>query len=293
MDKTIERLILEGKYQDALAKLEKEDLNLPNMMVEKGRALVGLGEFQRAAEEFQHAATLYSNMKVPPPSKREKPVTSPITEVKEEGVEEQPIVVDQSPLPKPKYDWYQSNTTVFISIVMKNIQPADLTVRFEPNLIEVSVVNQFHLNLIPFALIDNSKSTYTLNPYKVELSLLKQVAANWPQLESSVIKPTMSKSLPTPYSSKKSSKDWIALEKQAEAEKDEGDPLNELFRKIYKDADDDTRRAMIKSFQTSGGTVLTTNWKDAEVKNYEKEIKPPKGQVYKSWEGEVISNDDD
>lgn len=25
-------------------------------------------------------------------------------------------------------------------------------------------------------------------------------------------------------------------------------------------ADEDTRRAMVKSFQTSGGTVLSTNW---------------------------------
>ena len=31
-------------------------------------------------------------------------------------------------------------------------------------------------------------------------------------------------------------------------------------------ADDDTRRAMNKSFQESGGTVLSTDWKDVGSK---------------------------
>ena len=42
-------------------------------------------------------------------------------------------------------------------------------------------------------------------------------------------------------------------------------------------ADEDTRRAMIKSYQTSGGTVLSTNWKEVKEKDYEKDIQPPQG----------------
>jgi suppressor of G2 allele of SKP1 len=36
--------------------------------------------------------------------------------------------------------------------------------------------------------------------------------------------------------------------------------LQNLFSTIYKDASDDTRRAMIKSYTESGGTTLSTDW---------------------------------
>jgi len=36
----------------------------------------------------------------------------------------------------------------------------------------------------------------------------------------------------------------------------EGDPVNRMFQMLYQNADENTRRAMMKSYQTSGGTVL-------------------------------------
>ena len=41
-----------------------------------------------------------------------------------------------------------------------------------------------------------------------------------------------------------------------------GDPVDGFFKKLYAGADDDTRRAMMKSYQESGGTALSTDWKD-------------------------------
>ena len=58
--------------------------------------------------------------------------------------------------------------------------------------------------------------------------------------------------------------------------------LNEFFQKLYEDADEDTRKAMMKSFQESGGTALSTNWD--EVKKERVPIKPPAGSVARKWE---------
>merc|ERR1719353_981727 len=90
-----------------------------------------------------------------------------------------------------------------------------------------------------------------------------------------------------------SSKNWDNIEadlkKKEEEEKPEGEEaLNKLFRDIYGRADEDTRRAMNKSFQTSGGTVLSTNWGEVKEKDYDKEkedgtLKPPDGQDWKKW----------
>ncbi|EUT86138.1 hypothetical protein PFAG_02597 [Plasmodium falciparum Santa Lucia] len=50
---------------------------------------------------------------------------------------------------------------------------------------------------------------------------------------------------------------------------DKDESVDYFFKKIYNEGDDDTKRAMIKSFQTSGGKVLSTNWKDVKNKQYE------------------------
>lgn len=117
------------------------------------------------------------------------------------------------------------------------------------------------------------------------------------------------------YPSSKGPKNWDALSKNEEEEKLEGDAaLNkvsgsgtpsrpqartdwhlldicvlccvvflaqQVFKDIYSNASDDQRRAMMKSFYESGGTVLSTNWEDvgkAPVKG-----SPPEGLEMRRW----------
>jgi suppressor of G2 allele of SKP1 len=57
--------------------------------------------------------------------------------------------------------------------------------------------------------------------------------------------------------------------------------MNSFFQTLFADADDDAKRAMMKSFSESGGTTLSTNWD--EVKKGRVEVKPPEGSEWKKW----------
>lgn len=63
------------------------------------------------------------------------------------------------------------------------------------------------------------------------------------------------------------SKDWNKIEKELlkeleEEEKNHKKSIDEVFREIYSKGTDEQKRAMIKSYSTSNGTVLSTNWDD-------------------------------
>lgn len=93
-------------------------------------------------------------------------------------------------------------------------------------------------------------------------------------------------------SSSKTKKNWNKIESEIDKdilkhpEQYLEDPSMIFFKEIFAQGDEEKRKAMMKSFQTSGGTVLSTDWKDVSKKDYEGKDRPspPKGQEWRKRE---------
>ncbi|KAI0849177.1 SGS-domain-containing protein [Daldinia vernicosa] len=86
-----------------------------------------------------------------------------------------------------------------------------------------------------------------------------------------------------PTSSKKGAVNWDRIgDDDGDDESKEDADVNSFFQKLYKDADDDTRRAMMKSYVESNGTSLSTSWAEAKSKTYK--TLPPEGAEAKQWD---------
>jgi len=198
-----------------------------------------------------------------------------------------------------KREWYQSNTHVFITLFAKGVQEESCRVDFQEK--EVSVVfplpgssnEEYQLNLDLYDSVDPAGCKVEVTKVKVEVTLQKKNASiQWKDLErkDEVAVQEIPPDQPAYPTSNKAKRDWSQIDREIEAElkneKPDGDQaLNKLFQQIYERADPDTRRAMNKSFQTSGGTVLSTNWGEVASNDYEGKDRPtpPDGQEWRDW----------
>mmetsp|Transcript_16441 Transcript_16441/g.29674 ORF Transcript_16441/g.29674 Transcript_16441/m.29674 type:complete len:309 (-) Transcript_16441:716-1642(-) len=237
-----------------------------------GYLRAGLSHFYR--EEFQVALTYFEQAEAKVPGSAEKWIAKSRAELGKTQI-----------IPEP-YSWYQSDDTIYLDARVKAVGTP--LVELQPSRLSVKAVSssgaEYNLSLNLANAIDTATSSYQVLPNKIEFRLKKAVAGNWLDLEPTQLTEGGRPSYPT--SSKKKT-DWDKLDKEAEVEikkeKPQGEAaLQELFKEIYSNADEDTRRAMIKSFQTSGGTVLSTNWGEVKEKDYEGQDRPsaPDGQQW-------------
>lgn len=190
-----------------------------------------------------------------------------------------------------KRTWYQSDTHATVEVFARGVAADSVTVDLSENGDDLRLTidaltdddgsartyDPYVLNLRLYAPVHCDGGSVSISPAKVEIRMRKRVPGQWRDLEQRdagglAHSVTVAHVLPTnpPTSAprdKRSAKDWDALERELADEladeKQEGDAaLNELFQKIYANADDDTRRAMNKSFIESNGTVLSTDWTD-------------------------------
>lgn len=220
------------------------------------------------------------------------PVPS-VAEISEEASRADASISGRKPV---KREWYQNNTHTFITLFAKGVDQATCKVDFQEKDMSLcfplpgSEEEEYQLNLDLFDSIEPADSRIEVTNLKVEVTLAKKnVGVQWKALErQEEVMQEAAPSMPAYPTSNAKKKDWSKIDQDIEEEfkneKPEGDQaLNKLFQQIYERADDETRRAMNKSFQTSGGTVLSTNWGEVASSDYEGKDRPtpPEGQTWK------------
>jgi len=147
---------------------------------------------------------------------------------------------------------------------------------------------QLHLKLYDQVVPEETIKTFLST--KIEIKLKKVTAAMWISIEGpsdpSATRPIYgslpSDDKPTYPSSSLKRKDWDEVARSIKDEKlDSEDGLNKVFQDIYSNGSEEQKRAMMKSFTESGGTVLSTNWDDVKKKHVDGS--PPKGMEMHNW----------
>ncbi|GAA5993429.1 hypothetical protein JCM11641_007155 [Rhodosporidiobolus odoratus] len=209
---------------------------------------------------------------------------------------------------KIRHEWYQTESAIVVSVFIRDVKQEDLKVELQERSVSLSVHlptgSDVVFDLDPLAhAIDVAGSSHRVLTPKIELTLKKKDGGvKWTKIEgedeeAAKMAPTADSSAAPSHAYPSSSRkrhNWDAIvkastEEDAQLEKESsknpnagGDKaLNELFQKLYADATDDQRKAMIKSYQESNGTALSTNWDEVKVKKTE--TSPPDSMIAKKW----------
>ena len=249
-----------------------------------------------------------------------------------------------TPAHKIRHEWYQTSTTVSISLLAKSVPRESATISINPTLLCISFPlpdGTTHTTTFdPLAhTIDTANSSARVLGTKIEVTLRKTQGGvqwkelqgtadsasqsngksaapapgtddaatatpapsgpayptsslrgprNWDKIAQSYVKPGKSSRSTTKSASNPQPEDGQPTQPGPDAnpdadsdDSDGGDQVNALFRKLYRDANDDTKRAMMKSFTESNGTALSTNWE--EVGRGKVETSPPEGMESREW----------
>lgn len=196
---------------------------------------------------------------------------------------------------KFRKDWYQSSKQVSISFFMDKSPVSSDDVEIELKADQILTVRctlgktKFDLCCINLAhQVEPQNFKVEIFTKKFELTLNKKDTVNWKTLEyngsagaeqaqvgasQKTISKTESSALRYPSSSKKNI-DWNKLHINDD-ENEEQQSVDQFFQSLYKNADADAKRAMMKSFIESNGTALNTDW--SEVSKGKVETALPSG----------------
>ncbi|CAI7576613.1 unnamed protein product [Penicillium bialowiezense] len=193
-------------------------------------------------------------------------------------------VVDEASILKPgptevRKDWYQTPSTVSVTLFVRPMTFEN--VKVDVDIKEKSLVIKFPLRsgeihdfiLDPlFGVVDPEHSSFVIKKAKIEVNMRKKTPGKWNSLVPETVEPgtgsdvrTQPKNwdkVVTALDATQGKKSSSPANPEPSEDDDQDGNVDEFFKKLYASADEDTRRAMVKSFTESGGTSLSTNWSD-------------------------------
>uniref|UniRef100_A0A8C6ELX7 Protein SGT1 homolog n=1 Tax=Marmota marmota marmota TaxID=9994 RepID=A0A8C6ELX7_MARMA len=174
---------------------------------------------------------------------------------------ESEVSASQRTQSKIKYDWYQTESQVIITLMIKNVQKNDVNVEFSEKelsaLVKLPSGEDYNLKMRLLHPIIPEQSTFKVLTTKIEIKMKKPEAVRWEKLEGQGDVPTSKQFIADVKnlypSSSHYTRNWDKLvgeiKEEEKNEKLEGDAaLNKLFQQIYSDGSDEVKRAMNKSF---------------------------------------------
>ncbi|KAJ2317551.1 Cochaperone protein, partial [Coemansia sp. RSA 2681] len=263
-------------------------------LVMHGRLAAELCNYDEAAESLRKAYIINpSHEEVCELLAKVEPLTTPkpepVPEVAADEANEEAAAARPA-RPSARHEWYQNDEYVILEVFIKRVQKDAATVEFSDQAVSLSVKmatgseNNYEFDPLMHPIVPK-ESTYEIMSTKIEIRLKKaSVGLKWDCLELSEAQRVANSKGKASLSSSRQGVSWDTIAANAEKEtklKPGEQSVNQLFQSIYKDADEETRRAMMKSYIESNGTALSTDWKT--VSKGPVETTPPVDTFAKSY----------
>lgn len=289
---------VQGHLRLGIASFSLQNFGRAKEVFERGLALSSQTASQSSFADWLQKTTT-ELQRLAPPSAEPAPAPAPAP-ASSPAAEEAPTndsAIELLPQSTYRRDWFQSPTHVSIDLFARDTKPEAFSLKiFSGNrlslVLSVNPRSEYRLDLTLCEPVVAHTAKVEHLKSKIAIRLEKTAASHWKSLEGGLedclsstawfADESDTPAAPGTPPPTKAKKDWDKIAASVEEEKPSGDAaLNKVFQDIYSKGSEEQRRAMIKSFTESGGTVLSTNWEDVGARKVE--ITPPKGLEARSW----------